>query len=148
MKLLLPLAWLVWSGFSANGAAPKLMKVLPQYLDREGRHTVSPSLYDRDAYQAHLRRHPEERSGIQFAIQWKARNSTPLMLRVDMRGALDKQPTTALLEAPVQHRGVFSNWSSPKLAGTHYKEFGELLAWRATLWDGGQQVAEMKSFLW
>ena len=35
-----------------------------------------------------------------------------------------------------------------KLEGEEYKKFGELVAWRVTLWDGDKQVGEQKSFLW
>ncbi len=47
--LLLATAW------SATAAPAKVIKVLPHFLDQKGRHALSPSLYDRDAYQAHLR---------------------------------------------------------------------------------------------
>ena len=124
-----------------------MIKVLPQYLDREGRHTLSPSLYDRDAYQAHLRRHSEDRFGVRFATQWKAPGSLSLRLRIELRGARGKDPTTAVLEQQVRSR-TFSTWSYLKLGGTDYERFGELVAWRATLWDGDQQVAEQRSFLW
>ena len=33
-------------------AASKISKVLPHLLDKQGRHTLSPSLLERDAYQA------------------------------------------------------------------------------------------------
>ena len=59
-----------------------------------------------------------------------------------------KNVFTAVLEAPVQYHGWFHSWSYLKLAGEDYRRFGELVAWRATLWDGSQQVAEQKSFLW
>ena len=147
MKLLFILA-AVAQGFSVQAAPAKLIKVLPQFLDLEGRHAVSPSLFDRDAYQARLRQRPQDRSGIQFAIQWKAPNSMPLKLRVELRGARGAEPTTAVLEAAVEHHGLFSNWSIPKLLGEDYKKFGELAAWRVTLWNTRQQVAEQKSFLW
>ena len=29
-----------------------------------------------------------------------------------------------------------------------YHELGELIAWKATLWDGSKLLAEQKSFLW
>ena len=51
-------------------------------------------------------------------------------------------------EQPVQRRKLFSTWTRLKLAGEDYLKFGELIAWRATLWSGAQQVAEQKSFLW
>jgi len=129
-------------------AAPKILKVLPQYLDLQGHHAVTPSLYDRDAYQARLRQHPEQRSGLRFAIQWKGLRSTPLTLRVELRGGRGEQATTAMIEEAVQGGGWFSHWSMLKFADGPYKDFGELVAWRVTLWRGGQQVDERKSFLW
>ena len=147
-SLFLAVLFLGWSNLAAPAATPKVSKVLPQYLDREGRHALSPSLFDRDAYQAHLRRTPEERSGIRFAIYWKGRVSAPSKLRVEMRGSHGKEPTTATLEEPVRRRGLFGSWSSIALTGPDYKNFGELAAWRVTLWSGNQQVAEQKSFLW
>ncbi len=35
---------------AAGAASARIAKVLPQLLDLEGRHALSPSLYDRDAY--------------------------------------------------------------------------------------------------
>jgi len=146
--LLLLLLLLGGGVLSAEAASAKLIKVLPQYLDREGRHAVSPSLFDRDAYQAQLRRRPEERAGVRFAIQWKAPHSARLKLKVELRGALGQEPTTALLEQPVEGRHFFSHWSAPKLAGNDFKKFGDLIAWRVSLWEGDKQLAELKSFLW
>jgi hypothetical protein len=131
-----------------QAARPKLIKILPQYLDERGRHALSPSLYDRDAYQSHLRRHPELRLGLQFAVQWKGPNASPLKLRVEMRGALGPVATATLLEGVVKYHGLFSNWAILKIVGDDYKNFGELIAWRATLWEGDKQLAEQKSFLW
>lgn len=136
------------SGIAAQAASFKLIKVLPQYLDREGRHAISPSLFDRDAYQARLRRRPEERSGLRFAVQWNAPDAASLRLRVELLGARGAEPTKAVLEESVQHHGWFSNWSVLKMAGEEYKNFGELVAWRTSLWDGNHQIAERKSFLW
>ena len=64
----------------------KVLKVLPHYLDLQGRHAVSPSLYERDAYQADLRRHPERISGLRFDIHWQASHATsaPLRLRAEL----------------------------------------------------------------
>ncbi|PYI85852.1 MAG: hypothetical protein DME26_10040, partial [Verrucomicrobia bacterium] len=64
----------------------KILKVLPRYLDHKGRHTVSPSLYERDAYQAWLRKNPDARSGLRFDVQWKARGLKEVKLRVELQG--------------------------------------------------------------
>lgn len=136
------------AGAELRAASTKVIKVLPLYLDRQGRHALSPSLFDRDAYQAQLRHHPEERSGLRVEVQWKARQTTPLKLRVELRGGQGKEATTTALEATVQHFGGLSKWTSLVLAGEDFKKFGELVAWRATLWDGASLLAEQKSFLW
>ena len=129
-------------------AAAKILKVLPQYLDLQGQHAVSPSLYDRDAYQARLRQHPEQRSGLRFAVQWKGPRSAPLTLRVELRGGRGEQATSAVIEESVQGGGWFSHWTMLKLGDGPYKELGELVAWRVTLWKGAQQIDERRSFLW
>ena len=106
------------------------------------------SLYERDAYQVQLRLHPEQRSALRFAVQWGSRDTSRLLLRVELRGNRGKNGTTATIESPVRYRGIFTTWSNASLSGEAYKNFGELSAWRATLWDGEQLVAEQKSFLW
>ena len=131
-----------------RAASTRVIKVLPLYLDRQGRHALSPSLFDRDAYQSQLRHRPEERSGLRMDVQWKALQNTPLKLRVELRGGRGKEATKATLEATGQHLGGLSKWTSLILAGEDYKKFGELVAWRATLWDGETLLAEQKSFLW
>ena len=135
-------------GFGASVAPAKILKVLPHYLDPQGRHTLSPSLYDRDAYQAKLRKTPAARTALRFDVQWKARGTAPLKLRVELRGAAGKVPTTAVLEEPAKFSRWFSQWSAVTLKGDDYKKFGELTGWRATLWRDGELLAEQKSFLW
>src|SRR5258706_13995061 len=92
-------------GSAASGvtASAKIIKVLPQFLDLERRHSISPSLYDRDAYQAKLRREPKERSALRFAIQWRAKQTVPLKLRVEMRGGKGSEATQATLESSSAH---------------------------------------------
>ena len=138
-----------WGGFVPAGmaASAKIIKVLPQYVDLEGRHSLSPSLYDRDAYQAQLRKNPKRRSGLRFDVQWRSAEKGPLKLRVEMRGSNAKELTQAVLEGEVGQTG-FSKWTTLNLKGEEYKKFGELAAWRATLWDGEKLVSEQKSFLW
>jgi hypothetical protein len=128
--------------------APKVVKVLPHLRDREGRIALSPSLYDRDAYQAQLRAQPAERSGLQFDIQWRAPATGRLKLMVEMRGALSNQITTARMEVPLRSGGKTSRWAKATLVGEDYTKFGDLAAWRVSLWNGGDLLAEQRSFLW
>jgi hypothetical protein len=148
LRLLPLLTLLLGPTLDAEGAEPRIKKVLPHFLDAEGRHTLAPSLYERDAYQFHLRRHPNERAGLRFEVNWKSGDTSLLTVRVEMRGSLGKEPTSALLQSFGPHRGWRSKWTSLTLQGEEYKKFGELLAWRVTLWDGTRMVAEQRSFLW
>lgn len=135
---------------AATAATGKVVKVLPHFLDLKGRHTLSPSLYDRDAYQAELRKHPEKRSGVRFDILWRGRSIGPelAVLRVELRGtARGDLPTQTKLETEVLITGT-SHWARLTLTGEKYQEFGEITAWRVTLWVGDQLIGEQKSFLW
>src|SRR2546423_2524757 len=72
----------------ACAATGRVIKVLPHFVDDQGRHTLAPSLYERDAYQAFLREHPDKRSGMRFDVQWKKKGPVweDLKLRVEGRG--------------------------------------------------------------
>ncbi len=127
-----------------------VVKVLPHFLDLQGRSALSPSLYDRDAYQAQLRKHPEQRSGVRFDVLWRARSATNTLakLRVELRGAAKGNlPSEISLESQVRITGT-GHWEKLLLDGEKYKTFGEITAWRATLWCGEQMLGEQKSFLW
>ncbi|MSU62610.1 MAG: hypothetical protein EXS31_09460 [Pedosphaera sp.] len=135
---------------NAEAATARIKKVLPHYLDKQGRHTLSPSLYERDAYQSHLRNNPAERSALRFDVNWKAARALPstLKLRLELRSSGATLGKPLILEAEVKSRSSFSRWTPITLKGEDYAKFGELLAWRATLWDGETLIAEQKSFLW
>ena len=135
---------------SATAAIGRVNKVLPHFLDAQGRHALSPSLFDRDAYQAKLREHPELRSGIRFDVNWRVRSvqTTSFKLRLELRGiAKGNLPRLKTLEQEVKG-GVGARWTGIKLSGADYQDFGEVTAWRVTLWDGEQMIGEQKSFLW
>jgi hypothetical protein len=127
-----------------------VVKVLPQLLDLHGRHTLSPSLYERDAYQFHLRRNPKLRGGARLAVQWKAKNVdwTKLTLRAEMRCLLEDNLHTVTMEQPAVKNGHFSSWSEFRIEGAEYKAFGQIVAWRVTLLEGNHQLGQLESFLW
>jgi hypothetical protein len=135
---------------SLAASTPKIKKVLPFYLDKNGLNAVDPSLYERDAYQALLRRDAKLQSGMRFDVLWKASASdvASLHVQIELRGIKDKTLTKRILTSKLTKRGWFSTWSSFNFLGEEYREFGDLLAWRVTLWKGDQQVSEQKSFLW
>jgi len=139
------------AGSQSFGATGRVIKVLPHFLDLKGRAALAPSLYERDAYQAALREHPEKRSGVRFDMQWKTKGAiwSDLKLRVELRGvAQGESAKQMILEQELSGGGLFSHWTSMTLVGDEYKAIGEVTAWRVTLWEGDQQLGEQKSFLW
>lgn len=135
---------------AGDAATGRVVKVLPFLLDLKGRNALSPSLYDRDAYQAFLRDHDNQCSAIRFDVLWKASDdhNVRLKLRVELHGiSNDGMPRERTLEQTVTPH-LLRHWNSLTLGGDDYKNFGELIAWRATLWSGDQMLSEQKSFLW
>jgi hypothetical protein len=138
------------AAFAADAVTGKVVKVLPLFLDTQGRVAQSPSLFDRDAYQIYLRAHTNEISGIRYDVQWQASQSAgeKLKLRVELRGVGSASlPESKTLEAEVAP-GKSSGWTELKFTGDDFKKSGTVVAWRATLWNGSQQLGEQKSFLW
>ncbi|HEX3890699.1 MAG TPA: hypothetical protein VHX90_07600 [Verrucomicrobiae bacterium] len=136
--------------FASDIATGRIVKVLPLLLDAKNQDAISPSLYDRDAYQAYLRQHTNEISAVRYDILWKASNvgDTKLKLRIELRGVdTNNLPRQTMLEQEVKPK-YFRQWTSLKLEGADYKNFGTITCWRATLWSGDQMLGEQKSFLW
>jgi hypothetical protein len=145
---------LLLGSLSATSAADAVtghaLKVLPLFLDLKGRDALSPSLFDRDAYQVYLRAHTNEVSAVRFDVLWKASNAekAKLKLRLELRGVgAGSLPKQTILEKEVAPK-FFRSWTSLTLGGDDYKNFGDVIAWRATLWSGDQKLGEQKSFLW
>ncbi len=137
--------------FASSAATGKVIKVLPQFLDLKGRHAISPSLYDRDAYQAQLRAKPEERSGLRFDVHWKSsgRPLGALKLRLEVRGvSRGNFPKEMTFEKQVAAGSWFSTWTNFRITGETYRELGDVTSWRATLWEEDRLIGEQKSFLW
>ena len=138
------------TAFADESASGRVIKVLPLLLDLKGHDAISPSLYDRDAYQAYLRQHPDQRSAIRVDVLWKVSNTgnAEVKLWVEFRGiSRNGLPRQATLDQVVKP-GFFRHWTSVTFGGEEYKDFGELVAWRVTLWAGDRLLGEQKSFLW
>ena len=135
-----------------GAASGRVIKVLPFYLDLQGRHSRSPSLFDRDVYQAYLLQNPEKRSGMMYDVHWKTKGATtaPLRLQIELRGTAEGNlPRQMVLEKVVQPGGgLLGRWTGLVLSGQNYKQFGEVTAWHATLWEGERLLGEAASFLW
>lgn len=136
----------------ATAATGSVVKVLPEFLDLKGRNSLSPSLYERDVYQATLRLHAERRSGVRFYIQWKSNKPVwePLLARVELRGIAEgRLPRQLVLERSVPNPGgPLTHWLDVSLSGEDYKKFGAVTAWRVTLWEGQTLIGTQQSFLW
>ena len=137
-------ALLVFGVATAAHAEAKISKVLPHWLDKKGRHTLSPSLFERDAYQAQLRANPDQRSGIRFDVKWSG-SSSELKLMVELQIADAAKPV--VLSQPLK-AGRRGGWSAVTLDGERFKSLGKIVAWRASLLEGDKTLAERKSFLW
>lgn len=132
-------------------AQGQIFKVLPQYLDGQERAALSPSLFDRDAYQAELRRNPNLRSTMRFQILWKplASDHGPLRLRLELRGwSTAGSPRQLTLEQTVPTSPTRRRWTSIRLTPDQYRQLGDVTAWRVSLWSGPTLLAEQRSFLW
>ncbi len=148
MLLLLLLA--VLPAFADGVEKGRIVKMLPLFLDLKGHDAVSPSLYDRDAYQAYLRRHTNDISAIRFDVLWQVENpaAAKYKLRIELRGiGAAGKPTRSFREVEVSPP-LLRRWDYLVLGGADYRNFGQLVAWRATLWRGDQLLSEQKSFLW
>lgn len=138
-------------GSLAEAPRVKAIKVFRLLVDAEGRHTLSPSLLDRDAYQAHLREHPAKVSGLRFVIQWKRQGETPanLSIRVEVRHGNGNAIGSFSKTEPVKVRKTRrSQWHRITIFGEEYARLGKVIAWRVRLWDGETMLAQEKSFLW
>lgn len=136
-------------GVAGQAADFRVMKVLPHLLDKEGRHSISPSLFDRDAYQHWLRANPEEQSGIRYDVHWRSAKPGEYLLKVELLGRVEKgRPNLRTVETRVASESSNARWSALSLTGEDYKRFGAIVAWRVSLWQGDQMVAKYQSFLW
>ncbi len=136
----------------AGAATGRVIKVLPFFLDFKGRHARSASLFDRDVYQAYLLQNPDKRSGVMYDVHWKVKGpaTATLRLRVELRGIAEGNlPSQMVLEETVpSETHWYGRWTPLALTGARYKQFGEVTAWRATLWEGDRLLGEQQSFLW
>ena len=128
----------------------RVLKVLPFFLDQQGRNATSPSLFDRDAYQAYLRDHTNEISAMRFDVLWMATKSPDEKIKIalELRGVgTNSVPKLQTLETNVVP-GTHRQWTEIPLAGGDYKNVGSVVAWRIRLWNGDQMLGEQQSFLW
>jgi hypothetical protein len=131
---------------TADAARPgRISKVLPHWLDLQGRHTLSPSLLERDAYQAKLRADRTLCSGIRFDVKWAKNTSGTVKLQLELRVTGKAKPIVRELAVKPSRRG---GWDAVTLEGDAFMAIGKIIAWRVRLLDGDIELAERRSCLW
>jgi hypothetical protein len=149
MRAIRLLLVLFLSVLSACAGDARIIKVLPQLLDKQGRNAINPSLFDRDAYQMHLRLNTNDVSAIRFEVQYKAKRvEGPLLLRLEIRGSKTDLGKREVFETDVAAGGYFSKWGRIQFDRTTSERIGTLVAWRASLVKDGEAIATQESFLW
>lgn len=138
---------IVLPAMATDASSARIIKVLPHFLDTHGRTALAPSLYERDAYQDYLLKNPGKQSGLRFDVHWKAKSVQRPLLRIEIR-TREHFAKPLVVEQPVKQNRFFSTWSSLTLEGDQFLKLGEIIAWRASLWQDDQLIAEQKSFLW
>lgn len=128
---------------------PRILKVLPHFVDLQGRIALSPSLYERDAYQAVLRRDPSLCSSLRYDVLLSSTRGTggssPLTLKLELRIA---DGSILVQEQEFVPKRFRRTWASVALHGDSFAKAGGTLAWRASLWSGTQLLSDQTSFLW
>src|SRR5688572_18140301 len=133
----------------ASPSTDRVIKVLHDLVDARGRIALAPSLFERDAYQVHLRDFPELAAGSRFDIQYKARRQDgPVRLRLEVRGSKTGLGNSRAFEAETLPDRFGSSWGRIALDKATSESIGTIVAWRATLWRGAVQIGEQQSFLW
>jgi len=147
--LVLVAGLLVGSESMQAASTSRIVKVLRHYLDQEGRHALSPSLLDRDAYQAQLRDHPEQVSGLRFDVQLrlKSKEVGNYRLRVEIRHGKGAQVGTFRKDLEIQRKRR-SQWAKIPILDEDFAQLNEVIAWRVLLLDGEAEVNTLESFLW
>ena len=151
LVLLGSLVWVRETPAAEPAVTGRVVKVLPLLLNLQGHDALSPSLFDRDAYQKYLRDHTNEVSAVRYDVLWKGTGAaaTNLTVRLELRAvAADGRPVLTNLETNAPPTGYFGRWISFNLAGDDYKNIGTVVAWRATVWSGDRRLGAQQSFLW
>jgi hypothetical protein len=136
------------TSMAAKAAEGRVYKVLPCLVDTRGRQSLAPSLFERDAYQSHLRKHPELVGGHRFDVHWKAARSKNVRhLQLELRTS-GRQPTDPVVVSQSVAQGSHGGWTRISVDSKSLEGAGEILAWHVVLFDGETAIADQSSFLW
>ena len=89
----------------------------------------------------------EKRKGQYYSVRWRAEPSGgPVEIRFQYRQASTGSRVLELIQTQDASKGT--GVAEFAIAGDHYLQGGRVLAWRMLLKQGGQDLAEKRSFLW
>ncbi len=132
----------------------EITKVIPQFKDQKGRVALSPSLFERDAYQASLRRDPTKTSGMIFRVHVRRLGASkqsnlppPELLRLEVRGK-DTTKAATTVDLKLAPEVAKRNWHFINLGRADFEKLGSVTAWRVSLWREGKLISSQTSFLW
>jgi hypothetical protein len=133
----------------ATAAEQRVIKVLPHLMDKEGRIAKSPSLFERDAYQQWLRENPDQQSGVRYDILWQSYISGEYTLKLELLGRVENGRANArTVELKLDVKDRLRHWNHIKFEGEEFHGFGQIVAWRVSIWQDGEILAKEQSFLW
>lgn len=135
---------------SVQAGSIKIFKVLPHYLDKQNRHSLSPSPFERDRYQSILRADIEKCSTIRFDIQWRNTLSDleNMSITVEIRGnKMGSEPVSFTQKLPSK-KSIWSKWTKIKIPEETFHKMDGIGAWRVIIQDGEKTLQEYRSFMW
>jgi len=87
-----------------------------------------------------------ERYGNYFTFIWEAKRTADLVMRLEYRQQ-SLGPMIQVQEIP--YRAASGRLINPiPHHGRRLSQYGRVLAWRATILEGGRVIAEKRSYLW
>ncbi len=148
MRVLFSLLFTACLGLSlsATESGFRIVKILPHFLDKKGRLSLSPSLFERDAYQGYLRHNTNEVSTMRYDFHWKGGppKSDPVTVRLEIRGSRSDLRHPEVFQTPLVRS--LGKWAFIAIPSEEYHKLGAIVAWRLSLWrQNGGEIAEQKN---
>jgi len=87
-----------------------------------------------------------ERYGNYFTFMWESKRSADVVVRLEYR----QQSLGPMVQTKeISYRAAFGHQITRfQVTGDDYLQYGRVLAWRATILEGGKVAAETRSYLW
>ncbi|OAI41678.1 hypothetical protein AYO41_05325 [Verrucomicrobia bacterium SCGC AG-212-E04] len=87
-----------------------------------------------------------ERYGNYFTFMWDSKRPADVVVRLEyIQQALGPMVQTKEIKYKAAYGHLITRF---QVTGDDYLQYGRVLAWRATILEGGQVAAETRSYLW